>query len=173
MFDSISKAIDYLKQSIRDMIGAKSTLLKRLDAIDATIKHCQYSGNQECIGKMIVAKAQTQALLREHESLMSKLGPFRSYFESTFGLGIFPAFLVAGAIGLASSLYVFFEKVRNEGKALELIQQGYLKPDEAKSILSGGGLADTLGSASNLILYGIIGYTLFLIAPMLMKGTSR
>lgn len=172
MFDSISKAVEYLKQSIRDMIGVKSTLLKRLDAIDATIQHCLKTNNQECIGKMIIAKAQTQALLREHESLMQKLGPFRSYIESTFGLGIFPVFIAVGAVGLASSLYVFFEKVKNEGKALELIQQGYLKPSEAKSILSGGGIADTLGSASNLILYGIIGYALFMFTPMLMKGKS-
>lgn len=170
MFDSITKAIDFLKQGVRDMTGVKSTLLKRLDAIEATIKHCRYSNNQECIGKMIVARAQTQALLREHESLMQKLGPFRSYIESTFGLGVFPVFIVMGAAGLASTLYIFFEKVRNEGKALEMIQQGYLKPSEAKSILSGGGLADTLGSASNLILYGIIGYALFMFAPMLMKG---
>lgn len=172
MFDSISKAITYLKQAIRDMIGAKSTLLKRMDAIQATIKHGQSTGNQELIGKMIVMQAQTQALLREYEALMSKLGPFRSYFESTFSLGIFPAFLVAGAIGLASSLYIFFEKVRNEGKALELIQKGYLKPHEAKALLTGGGLSETLGNVNQIILYGVIGYALFLFGPMLMKGKA-
>lgn len=172
MFDSISKAIEYIKQAIRDMIGAKSTLLKRVDAINATIRHCQNSGNQECIGKMIVAKAQTEALLREHESLMQKLGPFRSYFESTFGLGIFPVFIVAGAAGLASTLYIFFEKVRNEGKALELIQKGYLKPAEAKALLTGGGLSETLGGINNLMLYGIVGYALFMFGPSLLKGRS-
>ena len=172
MFDSISKTIEYIKQAIRDMIGAKSTLLKRMDAINATIRHCQNSGNQECIGKMIVAKSQTEALLREHESLMSKLGPFRSYFESTFGLGIFPAFIIAGAAGLASTLYIFFEKVRNEGKALELIQKGYLKPEEAKALLTGGGISETLGNVNQIILYGVIGYALFIFGPMLMKGKS-
>jgi len=172
MFDSISKSIGYIKQAIRDMVGAKSTLLKRLDAIKATIKHCQYSGNQECIGKMIIAKAQTEALLREHESLMQKLGPFRNYFETTFGLGVFPVFIVAGAAGLASTLYIFFEKVRNEGKALELIQKGYLKPAEAKALLTGGGLSETLGNVNQIILYGVIGYALFMFGPMLMKRSS-
>lgn len=172
MFDSITKALTYLKQAIRDMVGAKTTLLKRLDAIEATIKHCQSSNNQECIGKMIVMKSQTQALLREHESLMQKLGPFRSYIESTFGLGIFPAFIIAGAIGLASSLYIFFEKVRNEGKALELIQKGYLKPAEAKALLTGGGISETLGNMNQILLYGAIGYALLMFGPALMKRSS-
>lgn len=172
MFDSISKTIDFIKQSIRDMIGTKKTLVNRLDAIEATIKLCKYSGNQECIGKMIVAKAQTQALLREHESLMQKLGPFRNYFETTFGLGAFPIFIIAGAAGMASTLYIFFEKVRNEGKALELIQKGYLKPSEAKALLTGGGLSETLGNVNQIILYGVIGYALFMFGPMLMKGRS-
>lgn len=170
MFDSITKSIDFIKQAIHDMIGAKSTLLKRLDAIQATVKLCQYSGNQECIGKMIVMKAQTEALLREHESLMQKLGPFRNYFEKTFNLGVFPLFIIAGAAGLATALYTFLQKVRNDGKALELIQQGYLTPSEAKSLMSSGGLSETLGNASNLVLYGLIGYALLFIAPTFLKG---
>ena len=169
MFDSISKAIEYIKRSIRDMVGAKSTLLKRLDAIKATIKHCQYSGNQECIGKMIIAKAQTEALLREHESLMQKLGPFRSYIESTFGLGVFPFFIGAGAAALATALYTFLSKVQNEGKALELIQQGYLKPSEAKSILSGGGISETLSNVSDIVFYGVMGYAAFMLLPLFLK----
>lgn len=169
MFDSITKAIEYIKQAIRDMAGAKSTLLKRLDAIEATVKLCQYSGNQECIGKMIVMKAQTQALLREHEELMQKLGPFRSYIESTFGLGIFPFFIGAGAAALATALYTFLQKVRNDGKALELIQQGYLKPSEAKSLLSGGGMTDTLDKVSDIIFYGAMGYAAFMLLPLFFK----
>lgn len=169
MFDSIAKTLEYIKQSISEMIGAKSMLLKRLDAINATIKHCQYSGNQECIGKMILAKAQTEALLREHESLMVKLGPFRSYIESTFNLGVFPFFIGAGAAALATALYTFLSKVKNEGKALELIQQGYLKPSEAKSILSGGGISDTLDKVSNIAFYAVIGYAAFMILPLFFK----
>lgn len=169
MFDSIAKTLEYIKQTISEMIGAKSTLLKRIDAINATIKHCQYSGNQECIGKMILAKAQTEALLREHESLMVKLGPFRSYIETTFNLGVFPFFIGAGAAALATALYTFLSKVKNEGKALELIQQGYLKPSEAKSILSGGGISDTLDKVSNIAFYAVMGYAAFMILPLFFK----
>lgn len=169
MFDSIAKTLEYIKQSISEMIGAKSTLLKRIDAINATIKHCQYSGNQECLGKMLLAKTQTEALLREHESLMVKLGPFRSYIESTFNLGVFPFFIGAGAAALATALYTFLSKVRNEGKALELIQQGYLKPSEAKSILSGGGISDTLDKVSTIAFYAVMGYAAFMILPLFFK----
>lgn len=171
MFDSISKALAYLKQSISQMFTVKRTLDARLGRIQETIGRCVVSGNQECLGKMILLKAQTEANLREYESFMQKLGPFRTYFE-TNTIGVFPVFVVTGAVGLASALYLFFEKIKNEGKALDLIQTGMLKPSEAKAILSGGGIADTLSNASTLLMVGIAGYLLFLFSPSLVKGRS-
>lgn len=150
------------------MIGVKSTLLKRIDAINATIEHCKKTNNQECIGKMLVLRSQTEANLREYEAFMVKLGPFRNYVESNL-LGVFPAFIVTGAAALATSLYLFFEKIKNEGKAFELIQKGYLKPSEARAILSGGGISETLGNVSQIAMIGLAAYALFLFGPMLTK----
>ncbi len=174
MFDSIAKALTFLKDSLQNWGKTKLTLERRLYEIGTLIRSYQLPSqlgpsNQEAIGKLIVLKTQTQQRLREYEEFAQKLGPFRSYFESN-SLSAFPFFIVAGAVGLASALYIYLEKVGNEGKALELIKQGLLKPSEAKALLTGGGLSETLGNVNTMLMLGLGVYALFIVGPMLKKG---
>lgn len=171
MFDSISKALAFLKQSLLGWSATKRTLEARLIEISTLIGKLkqQPSFDQGAAGQLIVLKTQTQQRLKEYEELAQKLGPFRSYFESN-SISAFPVFVVAGAVGLASALYIYLEKVRNEGTALELIKQGLLKPDQAKALLTGGGLSETLGNVNTLVMLGLGVYALVVFGPMLMKG---
>jgi hypothetical protein len=176
MFDSISKALRFLKDTLATWGATKRTLENRLYEIATLIRSYQLPSqlgpsNQEAIGKLIVLKTQTQQRLKEYEEFAQKLGPFRSYFESN-SVSAFPIFVVAGAVGLASALYIYLEKVNNEGKALDLIKQGLLKPEQAKALLTGGGLSETLGNVNTMLMVGIGAYVLFMFGPMLMKGRS-
>ena len=176
MFDSISKALSFLKDSLTNWGRTKQTLESRLYEIATLIRSYQLPGvlgpsNQEALGKLIVLKTQTQTRLKEYEEFAQKLGPFRSYFESN-SVSAFPVFVIAGAVGLASALYIYLEKVNNEGKALELIKQGLLKPEQAKALLTGGGLSETLSNVNTLLMLAAGAYVLFMFGPMLMKGNK-
>lgn len=173
MFDSIQKALTYLKQVLQGWSSTKRTLENRLIEISTMIGKLKREPtlNQEAAGRLIVLKTQTQQTLKEYEEFAAKLGPFRQYLESS-SLGAFPLFVIGGAVGLASALYIYLEKVNNEGKALELIKQGLLKPSEAKALLTGGGLSETLGNVNTMLMLGLGVYALFMFGPMLMKGRS-
>lgn len=176
MFDSIAKALTFLKESLSNWGRTKQTLENRLYEIATLIRSYNLPtqlgpSNQEAIGKLIVLKTQTQQRLKEYEEFAQKLGPFREYFESN-SISAFPIFVIAGAVGLASALYIYLEKVGNEGKALELIKQGLLKPSEAKALLTGGGLSETLGNVNMMLMLGLGAYVLFMFGPMLTKGKS-
>lgn len=176
MFDSIAKALTFLKNSLMSWGKTKVTLENRLYEIGTLIRSYQRPevlgpANQEALGKLIVLKTQTQQRLKEYEEFAQKLGPFQSYFESN-SVSAFPVFVIAGAVGLASALYIYLEKVNNEGKALELIKQGLLKPEQAKALLTGGGLSETLSNVNTMLMLGLGVYVLFMFGPMLMKGRS-
>ena len=173
MFDSISKALTFLKQTLQNWGSTKRTLESRLIEISTVIGNLKRLPvpDQQAMGQLIVLKTQTQQRLKEYEEFAQKLGPFRDYFEST-SLSAFPVFIVAGAVGLASALYIYLEKVNNEGKALDLIKQGLLKPEQAKALLTGGGLSETLSNVNTLLMLGAGAYILFMFGPMLMKGRS-
>lgn len=172
MFSSITNALKYLKDVLTNWGSTKRTLENRLIEVSRLIGDMKRSGkplDQEAVGKLIVLKTQTQQRLKEYEDFAKKLGPFREYFE-TSSMGALPLFIIGGAVGLASALYIYMEKVNNEGKALELIKQGLLKPSEAKALLTGGGLSETLGNVNTMLMIGLGVYALFMIRPMLKKG---
>jgi len=173
MFDSIAKALQFLRNTLSDWGGTKRRLETRLYEIATLIRSYQLPGqlgpsNQEALGKLIILKTQTQQRLKEYEDFAQKLGPFREYFESS-SIGVLPVFVIAGAVGLASALYIYLEKVNNEGKALDLIKQGLLSPSDAKSLLTGGGLSDTLGNVNTMLMLGVGAYLLFMIGPSFFK----
>jgi len=168
IFDSVTSALKYIKDSWYQFTNSGTILKNRLLEIDTLMKKADLAKDQASLGKLIVAKTQTQTLLREHEAFAQKLGPFRSYLLSEGQLGLFPLWIIGGAAALASSLYVFFEKIKNEGQALELIKKGILSPTQAASIV-GGGISSTLGSINNIAMIGLAAYGLFLVAPFLVK----
>lgn len=169
VFDSITSAVKYIRDSWNKFTTAGHTLQARISSIQSLIDKAQKANDQTSLGKLIVAKSQAQASLREYETFIQKLGPFRSYFISENQLGILPVWIIASAGALATSLYLFFEKIKNEGKALELIEKGMLTAGQATSILSGGGMSETIGNAGKLVMWGSIAYALFMFAPMLKK----
>ena len=169
MFDSIAKALTYLKQALTEWPTLKYRLEQRLALVAKLFQEARKKNDQEGMGKLLLIQSQTQSNLIEYEKFAQKLGPFRSYFESN-SLGVFPIFIVSGAVGLASALYIYLEKVKNEGKALELIEKGLMKPNEAKALLTTGGLSDTLSNVNTLLMVGLGAYILFMFGPMLKKG---
>lgn len=171
MFDSVMNALQYLKQNISTLWNAQSILSNRLVTIQAAMKKAQTANDQPALGKLIVLKGQTEQLMKERADLASKLNPFSTWFSSN-SLGVFPVWMVAGAVGLATTLYAFLEKLKNEGKALELVQAGILKPEQAKAILTGGGISESFGNISNLLMWAAIGYALVVFGPSLLKGKA-
>jgi len=171
MFSSITNALKYLKDVLTNWGSTKRTLENRLIEVSRLIGDLKRKPtlDQAAAGQLIVLKTQTQQRLKEYEDFAKKLGPFREYFE-TSSMGALPLFIIGGAVGLASALYIYMEKVNNEGKALELIKQGLLKPSEAKALLTGGGLSETLGNVNTMLMIGLGVYALFMIGPMLKKG---
>lgn len=168
IFDSIEKAVRYIKESLSRFTTSGQTLRARMAEVDSLLKKAKAANDQNSVSKLIGMKAQTQALLNEYEEYVSKLGPFRRFFVSSPQLGVLPFWIIGGAGALASALYIFFEKVKNEGTALELIKKGMITPSEAKSLL-GGGIASTLGNAGTLVMWGAIAYGIFVFSPMLKK----
>jgi len=169
MFDSLTKAFAYIKQNWNKFWNMKQELNARLTTIDQAMTKAQASNDQASLGRLIVAKSQTLALLREYQDLTNKVNPLKSFLASSNELGVLPIWLAAGAATIATTLYLFFQKVQNEGKALELIQQGILAPSEAKAIFSGGGITDTLGGVNKIIMWGALAYALFLFGPQISK----
>lgn len=171
MFNSITNALKYLKDVLTNWGSTKRTLENRLIEVSRLLGELKRKPtlDQAAAGQLIVLKTQTQQRLKEYEDFAQKLGPFREYFE-TSSMGALPLFIIGGAVGLASALYIYMEKVNNEGKALELIKQGLLKPSEAKALLTGGGLSETLGNVNTMLMIGLGVYALFMIGPMLKKG---
>jgi hypothetical protein len=112
-------------------------------------------------------------LLREQAFLWDKIAPYREWFSRTPSLGILPllpVWITAGGIGLATTLYLFVEKVRNEGKTLDLIKAGVLKPADVQAMMQGGSVLDSAGS---IVKWAVIGYALFLAVPLLFNSTRR
>jgi hypothetical protein len=172
MFTSIAQALKFLKQTMFEWTNVRRQLETRLYEIATLIRSYQSSTkDQEAIGKLIVLKTQTQQSLKEYNDFSIKLGPFMEWLESNT-ISAFPIFIVAGSVGLASALYIFLEKVKNEGKALELIKQGLLKPDQAKALLTGGGLSETLGNVNTMLMLGLGVYALFIIWPMFSRKSA-
>jgi len=171
MFSSITNALKYLKDVLTNWGSTKRTLENRLIEVSRLLGELKRKPtlDQAAAGQLIVLKTQTQQRLQEYEDFAKKLGPFREYFEAS-SMGALPLFIIGGAVGLASALYIYMEKVNNEGKALELIKQGLLKPSEAKALLTGGGLSETLGNVNTMLMIGLGVYALFMIGPMLKKG---
>lgn len=171
MFNSITNALKYLKDVLTNWGSTKRTLENRLIEVSRLLGELKRKPtlDQAAAGQLIVLKTQTQQRLKEYEDFAQKLGPFREYFE-TSSMGALPLFIIGGAVGLASALYIYMEKVNNEGKALELIKQGLLKPSEAKALLTGGGLSETLGNVNTMLMIGLGVYALFMIGPILKKG---
>lgn len=168
MFDTIEKALAFIKDSWNLLTNSRTVLESRLLEIDRLTETAKKAKDQTNIGRLIVLKTQTLETLKQSQDLWNKLNPFRDYFTNTPQLGILPIALIAGAVGLAGGLYVYLQKVKNEGEALELVKRGVITAAQAQGLV-GGGLAAITGNVGSIVMWGALAYGLFLFAPMLLK----
>jgi len=169
MFESLTSAYNYIKENWDRFWNLRTSIEQRLAKIATLREQAKRVNDQETLGRLILAESQAKQTQREYADLVGKMNPFRSLILSSNHLGILPIWLAAGAATIATSLYLLFNKFQNEGKALALIERGLISPSEAKTLLSGGGISDTLGNVSSVLMWGAAAYALFLVAPLLTK----
>lgn len=170
-FPSLSAAVDYLQTQLQAFYNQSGVLAGRLTMIHRLMESAKKAGNQQALGQLIVMRSGVNALILEQVALENKLQPYADYFgvrswrPST--LGALPLILAGGAIAAASLIYLHYEKVKNQGKALELVAKGLLPASQVESILNPGLFSGGLGQVSSILMVAVGGYALFLFGPML------
>jgi len=150
-FPTPQAALEYLQGKIGAFYQQSGVLAARLKEIADLKKQAIARNDQETAGKLIVMAAQTRQLLDDQVQLEIKLQPFVQAFGFT-GLG-FPLVLIPVAIGVASLLYLHFQKIDSQRQALDLIKRGMLTPGEAEKLLDTGlGFGNLMGGTAGLIL---------------------
>lgn len=157
-FPTIESATSYIQGKLQDFYNQSGVLKSRLLAIGKLMQLAKASNDQEALGKLILAQTQAKDLMNEQLSLEDQLKPFADYFGVKTTLGMIPLILLPIAAGVATLLYLHFEKIQNQKNALDLIAKGMISPDQAKAILEPGLLAGIFGGGSSAIwLYLILG----------------
>lgn len=161
-FPSIDSALDYVRGKLQEFYNQRVVIKRDLKKIYDLSQLAQKTNDQEALGKLIVLRAQTVTLLDEQLRLEDRLRPFAEYFHVQPNLGLLPVLLVGAALGAASLLYLHFEKLRNQAKALDLVAKGMLSASEAEAIVNPGFFSSILGGGlSSLWLYAIGGGALY------------
>ena len=151
-FPTPQSAIDFIKNKIGEFYRQSAVLTAQLKAVGSLKQQAIKTGDQTAIGKLIVAQSQARDLLTDQINLEIKLQPFADAF-GVKTLGLLPLILIPTAIGVASVLYLHFQKIANQRKALDMIAAGMLKPDEAKRILDTGlGFGELFGGSMGMLL---------------------
>ena len=150
-FPTPQAALDYLKGKIGDFYRQADVLQARLREIADLKRQAIARNDQASAGKLIVLFAQTKDLLNDQVQLEIQLRPFTDAFGFT-GLG-FPLVLIPVAVGVATLLYLHFQKIEAQRQALDLIKRGMLTPGEADKLLDSGlGFGNLMGGTAGLIL---------------------
>jgi hypothetical protein len=167
-FPSLQSATDYLQSKLQDFYYQRTVLTDRLRKIqllkDAAVK----SNNQQALGQLIVLRQGVVDLLNEYFIMEDRIKPFAQYFGITNQqLGALPLVLAGVALAVAASLYLYYEKLDNQAKALDLVARGILPADQAESILNPGLFSGAGGQITSIMMLAVGGYALFLFGPML------
>lgn len=168
IFTSVQQAENWMKGKIQSFYDQSRVLRDRLVQIGQLENKAKEQNDQKALGQLAALKTQTKQLFTEQLSLEQKLMPFAQYFNVNTGLGAFPPFLAVAAIGMAGLMYLHFDKLQNQGKALELVAEGFMSPSEAAKILSGGGLFDLGGGLFSPVIILGVGFLIF----YLRKGVA-
>lgn len=160
-FPTIASAENYIRNQIQNFFNNSRVLRDRLLVIGRMMQTAKEKNNQDALGQLIVLQSQTKDAFNEQLRLEQQLMPFAQYFGVNTTLGALPLVLGLAAIAVAGAMYLQFEKVRTQGKALEMVSQGLLTPAEAAKITDstligvGGGIGLALPIVTGL------GYLLF------------
>jgi hypothetical protein len=166
MFASLQDATDYLQNNLQDFYNQRGVLAGRLTAIAKLKDAAAQSNNQQALGQLIVLRQQVVDLLSDQMLLEDRLKPFAEYFGvSTWHppvLGMLPLVLAGAAIAVAVALYLHYEKLQNQAKALDLVARGILPASEAESILNPSFFSGLGGSFAQVGILAVGGLFLFL-----------
>jgi len=166
MFASLQSAEEFLRNKLQDFYNQRGVLAGRLTAIEKLKQAALAKNDQQALGQLIVMRESVKNLLTEQLNLEDRLEPFRSYFGVTIWrptLGALPIFLAAGAVAVATALYLHYEKLKNQATALDLIARGILPPDQADKILNPSffSMGSLGGSFAQIGLFAIGGVVLY------------
>lgn len=167
-FPDIASAESYLHDKLQEFYNQTWVLRDRLRAIASLMDEASKRNNQQVMGQLIVLKTQVQQFMMDQLALEQQLQPFADYFGISYAppapasLGILPIALAVGAVAVASLLYLHFEKLQNQAKALDLIAKGMLPADQANAILNPPLFSMAGMGASGLILAGVAGLVLWI-----------
>jgi hypothetical protein len=140
----------YIREKLSSLYGQSRVLRDRLYSIGRLMQEAKKRSDQQALGQLILLQSQTKDLFNEQLALEQRLMPFASYFNVRTDLGAFPILLAVSGVAVATTLYLHFEKLQNQGKALDLVAKGFLTPAEAEAIISppligfGGAMGFTL-----------------------------
>lgn len=153
---TVATAENYIRGQIQNFFDNSKVLRDRLMTIGKLMQAAKAKNNQDALGKLIVLQAQTKDAFNEQLRLEQQLMPFAQYFGVNVTLGALPLVLGLAAVALAGAMYLQFEKVKTQGKALDMVSQGLLTPAEAAKITDstligvGGGIGLALPVVAGL-----------------------
>jgi len=164
-FPTLQAAEEYLRGTLQDFYNQRGVLANRLTAIEKLKQVALGRNDQQGLGQLILMRENVKNLLHEQLNLEDRLEPFRSYFGVSIWkppmLGALPLILAGSAVLLATALYLHYEKLQNQAKALDLVARGLMPADQAEAILnpsffSMGGLGGSF-SMVGIVLVGLVG----------------
>ena len=163
-FPSLQAAEDYLRGTLQDFYNQRGILMGRLTQIKQLREEAIKRDDQQAIGQLIVLRSGVINLLNEQVQLELRLDPYRDYLgvKQWGQLGFFPLVLAGGAAAVAASLYLYYEKLRNQAKALDMVAKGMLPADQAEAILNPGFFSGIGGSFAQVGIFAGVGLLAFL-----------
>lgn len=153
---TVATAENYIRGQIQNFFDNSKVLRDRLMTIGKLTQAAKSKNDQDALGKLIVLQSQTKDAFNEQLRLEQQLMPFAQYFGVNVTLGALPLVLGLAAVALAGAMYLQFEKVKTQGKALDMVSQGLLTPAEAAKITDstligvGGGIGLALPVVAGL-----------------------
>lgn len=131
---TLASAENYIRGQIQAFFDNSKVLRDRLMTIGKLMQVAKSKRDQAALGKLITLQQQTKDAFSEQLRLEQQLMPFASHFGVNVTLGALPLVLGLAAVALAGAMYLQFQKVSTQGKALEMVSQGLLTPAEAAKI---------------------------------------
>lgn len=123
------------------------------------------ANNQQALGQLIVMRQGVLDLLNEQSAMEDRLKPFADYFGISMWqmpLGVLPLVLAGVAIAVATSMFLYYEKLQNQKQALDMIAKGILPADQADAILNPGFFSGLGGSFAQVGIFAVGGIFLYL-----------
>ena len=133
-FPTVDSAENYIKGKVQAFFDNSKVLRDRLMLIGKLMQTAKARNDQPALGQLITLQQQTKDAFNEQLRLEQQLMPFAQHFGVNVTLGALPLVMGLAAVALAGAMYLQFEKIRTQGKALEMVSQGLLTPSEAAKI---------------------------------------